>query len=111
VCQIAATEDFLPDLRIVDTSLYPDCNPKSTIPFHIKPDVSVYPGGTNKEKTNSLIAEIFTEFKWNTIDDPFCGVHDVGSSSCQSFLHDTQAGKDTLGQITSYAAAQLGAQF
>lgn len=111
MCQIAATEDFLPDLRIVDTSLYPDCNPKSTIPFHIKPDVSVYPGGTNEEKTNSSIAEIFTEFKWNTIDDPFCDVHDVGSSGCQSFLHATQAGKDTLGQITSYAAAQLGAQF
>lgn len=29
----------------------------------------------------------------------------------QSFVNDSNAGMDTLGQITSYAAAQLGAQF
>jgi hypothetical protein len=29
----------------------------------------------------------------------------------KSFLSDTEAGKDTLGQITAYAAAQLGSQF
>ena len=114
VFKIAATAQFLPDLRLVDTSSNPDGNPRSSLPFKIKPDVTIYPGGTNEEKTDSSISEIFTEFKWNIQDDPFCDVHNVGSSesdSRQSFLHDTQAGKDTLGQITSYAAAQLGAQF
>ena len=90
-------------------SSYPDCNPRSTIPFPIKPDVTVYPSDTVKEKTNSSIAEIFTEFKWHAKDDPFSEVCNVGSS--KSFLHNAQTGKDTLGQITSYAAAQLGAQF
>ncbi|KAF8229269.1 hypothetical protein L208DRAFT_1287467 [Tricholoma matsutake] len=28
-----------------------------------------------------------------------------------SFLHQTKTANDTLGQITSYAAAQLGSQF
>jgi hypothetical protein len=80
------------------------------LPFHVKPDVSIYPGSTADEvKTDSSISEIFTEFKWHTKDDPFCDLHDEGSS--ESFLRGTQAGKDTLGQITSYAAAQLGAQF
>ncbi len=107
--KITATKQFLPGLRIVDTSSHPDCNPRSTLPFLIKPDVSLYPGSTNEVKTNSSISEIFTEFKWHPKDNPFCDVYDVGSS--ESFLRGTQAGKDTLGQITSYAAAQLGAQF
>jgi hypothetical protein len=63
------------------------------------------------EKTDSSISDIFIEFKWDAIDDACCDVHNVGSSGLQSFLHGIQAGKDTLGQITSYAAAQLGAQF
>ena len=67
--------------------------------------------------TNSALAELFIEFKWNPNDDPFCDVHDVQCPACpagatvQSFLRDTKAANDTLGQITSYAAAQLGAQF
>jgi hypothetical protein len=60
-------------------------------------------------KTNSSIAEIFAKFKWNAKDNPFCDVRNVGSS--KSFLHSTLTGKNTLGQITAYAAAQLGAQF
>ena len=35
----------------------------------------------------------------------------VNVNGQKSFLHDSKAGKDTLGQITSYAAAQLGTQF
>jgi hypothetical protein len=85
------------------------------MPIQIKPDVTVYPSNTNEEKTNSSIAEIFTEFKWNIKDDSFHNVGDVDSSSksdiWQTLLHRTLAGKDTVGQITSYAAAQLGAQF
>ena len=66
--------------------------------------------------TDSSLAEIFIEFKWNPSDDPFCDVHDVSCSQCKagmvkSFLCGSKAGNDTLGQITSYAVAQLGSQF
>jgi hypothetical protein len=64
---------------------------------------------------------MFLEFKWKINDDPFCDVHDVdhpkfpngGESreTVKSFLRNTKAAKDTLGQITAYAAAQFGAQF
>jgi hypothetical protein len=59
------------------------------------------------------MAKIFIEFKWNTTDDPFCDAHDVDYQGgiVQSFLRNSKAADDTLGQITSYAAAQLGAQF
>jgi hypothetical protein len=67
--------------------------------------------------TDSSKAEIFVEFKWNSGDDPFNTVRDVvcpnceGGKSVKSFLRDTKSGIDTLGQITAYAAAQLGSQF
>jgi hypothetical protein len=112
--KIKATKEFTPGLNIVNSSSYPDCNPRSSIPFKIKPDVSIYPAGTDADvKTDSRISEIFVEFKWNTTDDPFCDLHDVAFEGgiVKSFLRDSKAGEDTLGQITSYAAAQLSAQF
>ena len=54
-------------------------------------------------KTDSSLAEIFIEFKWDTADDPF--------STGASLIHGTIRGDDSLGQITSYVAVQLGAQF
>jgi len=109
VSKIEATIQFLPGLCIVNTSSHADRNPRSSLPFEIKPDVSIYPGNSTVTKTDSSISEIFTEFKWNTKDNPFCNV--VDKNGWKSFLHDSKAGRDTLGQITSYAAAQLGAQF
>lgn len=58
------------------------------------------------EKTNSALAEIFIEFKWKSSDDPFCCTGGDGS-----FPSTTKTARDTLGQITSYAAVQFGAQF
>jgi hypothetical protein len=61
------------------------------------------------------LAELFIEFKWSHGDDPFCDTYDHYCSDCKvstkAFLNDTKLSKDTLGQITSYAAAHLGAQF
>ena len=52
------------------------------------------------------------EFKWNASDDPFCDPYPLpDSNNHQLFLHQGKACSDTLGQITSYAAAQLGSQF
>jgi hypothetical protein len=59
--------------------------------------------------TNSALVEIIIEFKWHPRDDPFGDVH--GLDPNRPFIRDTKAAHDTLGQITSYAAAQLGAQF
>ena len=60
---------------------------------------------------------MFVEFKWKSSDDPFRDVYDVehphdkDGKTVKSFLCNTKAAKDTLGQITAYAAAQLGSQF
>ena len=116
--KINTTAPFAPDLRFVNSSSTVDCNPHSDIPFKIKPDVSVYPAGLDSNiVTDSASAEIFIEFKWRPEDDPFSDVHDVQRTidedtvTVQSFLHETKAADDTLGQITSYVAAQLGSQF
>ena len=67
--------------------------------------------------TDSSKVEMFIEFKWKTNENPFCAVRDVAHPNGQagetvkSFLRNRKAGRDTLGQITAYAAAQFGAQF
>lgn len=105
---------------IVDSHSHTDCNPRTQLPFKIKPDVTIYPPGTKSTvKTDSTKADMFIEFKWETTDDAFCvdvsrECPDSTSSenkTCQSFLRDSKAAADTLGQVTSYAVAQLGAQF
>jgi hypothetical protein len=58
-------------------------------------------------KTNSALAEIFIEFKWDSKDNPFCDIKHHGDP----LLSNTKSARDTLGQITLYAAAQFGAQF
>ena len=100
--KINATQQFTPRLHIVNSSSFPDCNSCSKFPFQIKPDLTIYPNFA--EKTNSALAEIFIEFKWKSSDDPFCCTDD-------SFLSTAKTARDTLGQITSYAAVQFGAQF
>jgi hypothetical protein len=107
--KIKASSKYVDNLEFVNSSSFTDCNPRLRFPFKIKPDVSVYPHTIDKNvKTDSALAEIFIEFKWDTNDDPFALVSDPQN---QSLLRDTKAAYDTLGQITSYAAAQLGAQF
>src|ERR1700678_2182262 len=107
-----ATQKFTPSLKIVNSSSFPDCNRHSTLPFKIKPNISIYPADTDATvKTDSMMAEIFIEFKW--VDDLFCDPHDVDHEGgiVRSFLCHSKAANNTLGQIMSYAVAQLGAQF
>ena len=49
------------------------------------------------------------EFKWNAHDDPF--IDNSVADGKTTFVRDTNRAMDTLGQITGYAAAQLGSQF
>jgi hypothetical protein len=115
--KIEETKVFTPGLSIVNSSQSIDCNPRSSFPFKIKPNISVYPTDSevNSGKTDSTISEIFIEFKWQTTDDPFCDKHEVECMHCHrdvdSFLRYSKTAQDTLGQITSYVAAQLSAQF
>jgi hypothetical protein len=111
--KIATSKQYINnyDLKFVNSSSSPDCNQRSLLPFKIKPDISIYPPTTaGNVATDSALVEMFIEFKWYPSDDPFGDVR-VSDSNGRSFLRDTKAAYDTLGQITSYAAAQLGAQF
>jgi hypothetical protein len=116
--KVKTTQEFTPNLRIVNSSASVDCNPCSDFSFKIKPDVAVYCSNSDPDvKTDSTLAEMFIEFKWTPGDDPFCDPYDRDCPHCKvthctkSFLPETKSSKDTLGQITSYAAAHLGAQF
>jgi hypothetical protein len=62
----------------------------------------------DKVMTNSALVEVFVEFKWNSVDNPF---YNPEPNSDQSFLHGSKTALDTLGQITSYATVQLSTQF
>ena len=55
-------------------------------------------------------AELLIEFKWLSTNDPF-RKPTTAENGEQTFLHDSKASTDTIGQITSYAAAQLGSRF
>jgi hypothetical protein len=95
----------------------PTVTPQLGFPFKIKPDVSFYSAASDPFAiTDSPFTEIFVEFKWNQVDNPFCNVRNIECLNCtigtvKSFLRETKTADDTLGQITLYAAAQLGSQF
>ncbi|KAG1858275.1 hypothetical protein C8R48DRAFT_573667, partial [Suillus tomentosus] len=74
-------------------------------PLQVKPDVCVYSDGTSAG-CNMATAEVVVEFKWSRTHDTF-RERDEGTS----FISQTEKGIDTLGQITSYTAAQLTAQY
>ena len=117
VFKIKTSQKFAPHLKFVNLSAFSDGNPRCNFPWKIKADISIYHGpvATPNTKTNSMISEIFIKFKWSTTDNPFCDLKTNSCPSCfqehQSFVCNTKAALDTLGQITSYATAQLGAQF
>jgi hypothetical protein len=116
--KVQTTQKFTPNLRIVNSSSTVDRNPHLDFPFKIKPDVSVYRSDSDLDViSDSASSEIFIEFKWKPSDDPFCDVRNVqrslpsGEDTVKSFLRGTKSADDTLGQITAYAATQLGSQF
>ncbi|KAG1894227.1 uncharacterized protein F5891DRAFT_1195511 [Suillus fuscotomentosus] len=94
---INAIKPFAPQLSFVDTHI-----------FNIKPDICVYPDGCAPSSHNCNVSttEIIVKFKWSYSHDAFCN-----PSGVDSIVSKMNRGMDTLGQITSYAAAQLGTQF
>ena len=103
--KIKTTETFMPGFSAIDSSNYPDRHQSSKFPFKVKPNVSVYTGCKPSYLTESVSVEIFIKFKWNNTDDPFC------NDTQETFARPLKNADNTLGQITSYAALHLAAQF
>lgn len=112
---IHAAKRFAPSLEFVNSSASVDSSGQSNFSFDIKPDVCVYTKSSGRRGlTDVARAETIIEFKWHTADDPFCDPYPIQSEDPDqrfSFLRTTKGGTDTAGQITAYAAAQLGSQF
>ncbi|TFK66287.1 hypothetical protein BDN72DRAFT_156273 [Pluteus cervinus] len=71
------------------------------------PDITTYfdvPAKDRKEKCTLTQADMLLEFKYSSSDDPF-------DDNGDSFERQTKGAKETLGQITVYATAQLARQF
>lgn len=56
-------------------------------------------------------AELLIKFKWHSADDLFCDTYLPDNANRTTVMRTSKASADTIGQITSYAAAQLGSQF
>ncbi|KAG2354450.1 hypothetical protein BDR07DRAFT_1494579 [Suillus spraguei] len=100
---INTIKSFAPQCSFINSHNNPDTVNCSSFTFNIKPDVCVYSDPTSPG-TNMSNTEIIIEFKWGYCHDPFLQDSD-------SIISSTDNSMDTLGQITSYAAAQLGAQY
>jgi len=111
--QITAIKPFAPSLDFINSSATTDRSGQTEFSFEIKPDICAYVKGCKRRDPSDVSrAEIIIEFKWHQSDDPFCEPYPLpGDPNRSTFLRDNKSGRDTLGQITSYAAAQLGSQF
>ncbi|KAG2746053.1 hypothetical protein P692DRAFT_20678448, partial [Suillus brevipes Sb2] len=103
---INAMQPFAPQLSFVNSSGHADLTNCSSFSFNVKPDVCVYADATSHGCDISKF-EVSIEFKWQDAHDAFIKCPEVD----KSFVSQTDKGFDTLGQITSYAAAQLSAQY
>lgn len=104
---------FAPNLCFVDSHSRVDSNRNCQgFDFQIKPDVCVYSKPIPEDiACDSSKFDIHVEFKWDADHDPFCPPHPTPFSQKPTFFCDTKKAKDTLGQVTAYATAQLGSQF
>jgi hypothetical protein len=110
--QITAAAPFAPSLEFVNSSAHVDCSRQSEFSFDIKPDICMYTKESQcRGHTDVAHVELIIEFKWASGDDPFCDPYTPSGGEHPTILHEGKNCADTLGQITSYAAAQLGSQF
>ena len=110
--QIEATALFAPSLDFVDLPAHMDCSGQSAFSFNIKPDICIYtPNSQWQGLTDVTHIEFVIKFKWQSSDDPFCDLYKPSEDDDPTILCEGKLFADTLGQITLYAAAQLGSQF
>ncbi|KAH9962099.1 hypothetical protein BGW80DRAFT_1463627 [Lactifluus volemus] len=105
---IKACRKLVPGLIFVDSHSRGD----TSGPL-LKPDVSVYAIQENKANDYKGIdccimslLDIHIEFKWSTTEEPF-----IKHPTATSLVANTGNARDTLGQLSTYAAAQLAAQY
>ncbi|KAI9574127.1 hypothetical protein HD554DRAFT_2011682, partial [Boletus coccyginus] len=104
---------LIPNLVFVDT--YAQGDKKNRFGFAIKPDISIYsmPVDGHQSPANCTIAnlDIHIEFKWHNSEDPFVVPEPSDSLKDTHFIHDLDNARDMLGQISTYAEAQLSVQY
>ncbi|KAG2094041.1 uncharacterized protein F5147DRAFT_585171 [Suillus discolor] len=115
VMQINTMSSFAPGLSFIDTHNHPDTTNCKLFTFQIKPDICVYADGAlppraRQSSCDISAAEVIIEFKWDPHHTPFY-TPASGPSTTAHFISETDKAMDTLGQITSYTTAQLGAQY
>ncbi|KAF8443808.1 hypothetical protein L210DRAFT_3735437 [Boletus edulis BED1] len=112
---INSAENLAPELVFVDSSGHSDSSCRTNFSFDVKPDVCVYSKGADAVRsgpTDMSNVEIIVEFKWKKSDDPFClPQRNKEGPQHKTFLRESKAALDTLGQISAYASVQLGSQF
>jgi hypothetical protein len=107
--QIEDAKRFAPNLNFVDTSNDPDSKCDG-----LKPDIAVYaPGVDTVPKTDFSKMELWLEFKVDESADGFEDPIDPlnPNASGHQFERETDHSMLTRGQLASYAAAHMGAQF
>jgi len=110
--QIKADAPFTPSLKFVNSSAHMDFSSQTSFSFEIRPDICTYSqGGQCLGPTDVTCAELLTKFKWHKANDPFCDLYIPLGAEHTIIFHKGKTCADTLGQITLYAAAQLGSQF
>jgi hypothetical protein len=100
---------FCPNLRIFDTSNYPDSKCGG-----LKPDIAIYLTDAERGlETDFSKMEMWLEFKHDALADGFRDPEDSmePNANDHSFEHNSDLSKLTRGQLASYAAAHMGTQF
>ncbi|KAG1774991.1 hypothetical protein EV702DRAFT_1199840 [Suillus placidus] len=103
---INSMQEFTPQLLFVNTSKNADTKNCTSFTFNVMPDVCIYADGTSDGCDISKV-EVHIKFKWNDASDTFTRHPGVD----KPIVSQTDKGFDTLGQITTYAAAQLSVQY
>ncbi|KAG7085459.1 hypothetical protein E1B28_003020 [Marasmius oreades] len=102
-----AISEYCPSLEIIDTSKHPTTITWGGQEVEIKPDLSSYLRDGDTDKSGAVDidkVEVTLEGKWTPTDDGF------DDNEKNAFERDSGRGRDTRGQITAYATAQLARQ-
>jgi len=109
--KINSISSFAPQLHFVDSHSQGD--KRTGFTFEIKPDISVYHntlGGAIPAGCDSSLLDMHIEFKMYNFENPFT-CPPSNNQDQVAFIGRTDNQQDTLGQIGTYAAAQLISQF
>ena len=110
--KINSISSFAPQLCFINSHARGD--KKTGFKFEIKPDISVYHnmlGEAIPAGCDSSLLNMHIEFKWYKFENPFSCPPSDSNQDQITFIGPSDNQQDTLGQIGTYAAAQLISQF